>query len=46
MYYADTIGAKAVLGRLRSFQATSGDDFKPAALLEILAAAGAHFRDL
>jgi 3-hydroxyacyl-CoA dehydrogenase len=46
MYYADTIGAKAILARMRSFQATGGDDFKPAALLEILAAAGAHFRDL
>ena len=46
MYYADTIGAKAILARLLSFQATGGDDFKPAALLEILAAAGAHFRDL
>jgi 3-hydroxyacyl-CoA dehydrogenase len=46
MYYADTVGAKAVLGRLRSFQAAGGDDFKPAALLEILAASGARFRDL
>jgi 3-hydroxyacyl-CoA dehydrogenase len=46
MYYADTIGAKAILGRLRSFQAIGGDDFEPAALLEILAASGAHFRDL
>jgi 3-hydroxyacyl-CoA dehydrogenase len=46
MYYADTIGAKAVLGRLRSFQAAHGDDFKPTPLLEIVAASGARFHDL
>jgi 3-hydroxyacyl-CoA dehydrogenase len=46
MHYADTIGAKAVLGRLLSFQATGGDDFKPTPLLEILAASGARFCDL
>jgi 3-hydroxyacyl-CoA dehydrogenase len=46
IYYADTVGAKVVLERLRSFQATGGDDFKPASLLEKLAATGARFRDL
>jgi len=46
MYYADTIGAKAVLERLRAFQAAHGDDFKPASLLEIVAATSARFRDL
>jgi 3-hydroxyacyl-CoA dehydrogenase len=46
MYYADTIGAKAVLARLRSFQAAHGDDFKPTPLLEIVAASGGRFHDL
>jgi 3-hydroxyacyl-CoA dehydrogenase len=46
IYYADTVGTATVLERLRSFQATGGEDFKPAALLEKLAATGAHFRDL
>jgi 3-hydroxyacyl-CoA dehydrogenase len=46
MYYADTIGAKAVLARLQSFHAAHGDDFRPAPLLEIVAASGARFRDL
>jgi 3-hydroxyacyl-CoA dehydrogenase len=46
MYYADTIGAKAVLERLRFFQAAHGDDFKPTPLLEIVAASGGRFHDL
>jgi 3-hydroxyacyl-CoA dehydrogenase len=43
MFYADTIGLKAVLAKLKEFQAKLGDDFKPAALLEKLAAEGGTF---
>ena len=38
MFYADTIGPKTVLERLREFQAKHGDAFRPAALLEKIAA--------
>ena len=43
MFYADTIGLKTVLARLKEFQAKFGDDFKPAGLLEKLAAEGGTF---
>src|ERR1700722_3356610 len=43
MFYADTMGLKTVLARLKEFQAKFGDDFKPAALLEKLAAEGGTF---
>ncbi len=43
MFYADTVGLKAVLDKLKAFQAKFGDDFKPAALLEKLAAEGGAF---
>ena len=43
MFYADTVGLKTVLERLKEFQARFGDDFKPAALLEKLAAEGGAF---
>ncbi|MGH6796920.1 MAG: 3-hydroxyacyl-CoA dehydrogenase NAD-binding domain-containing protein, partial [Roseiarcus sp.] len=43
MAYADTIGLKTVLAKLKAFQAKFGDDFKPAALLEKLAAEGGAF---
>jgi 3-hydroxyacyl-CoA dehydrogenase len=43
MFYADTVGLKTVLGRLKEFQAKFGDDFKPAALLEKSAAEGGAF---
>ncbi len=43
MFYADTIGLKAVLAKLKAFQAKHGDDFKPATLLEKLAAEGGTF---
>src|SRR5271165_1360899 len=43
MFYADTVGLKAVLSKLKEFQARFGDDFKPAALLEKLAADGGTF---
>jgi 3-hydroxyacyl-CoA dehydrogenase len=38
MFYADTTGLKTVLAKLKAFQAKFDDDFKPAALLEKLAA--------
>jgi 3-hydroxyacyl-CoA dehydrogenase len=43
MFYADTVGLKTVLARLKAFQAKFGDDFKPAALVEKLAAEGGTF---
>jgi 3-hydroxyacyl-CoA dehydrogenase len=43
MFYADTVGLKTVLGKLKEFQGKFGDDFKPAALLEKLAAEGGTF---
>jgi 3-hydroxyacyl-CoA dehydrogenase len=43
MFYADTVGLKTVLSRLKEFQAKFGDDFKPAELLEKLAAEGGTF---
>ena len=43
MFYADTIGLKTVLATLKEFHAKFGDDFKPAALLEKLAAEGGTF---
>ncbi|WP_298960693.1 3-hydroxyacyl-CoA dehydrogenase NAD-binding domain-containing protein [uncultured Methylobacterium sp.] len=46
MFWADTIGLPKVLERLRAYQAEYGDDFKPSALLERLAAEGKGFRDL
>jgi 3-hydroxyacyl-CoA dehydrogenase len=43
MFYADTVGLKAVLEKLREFQSKFGDEFKPAALLEKLANEGGAF---
>jgi len=43
MFYADTVGLKTVLERLREFEARFGADFKPAPLLEKLAAEGGVF---
>ncbi len=43
MFYGDTIGLKTVLAKLKEFEAKFGDDFKPAALLEKLAADGRAF---
>ncbi len=43
MFYADTVGLKTVLQRLRAFEARFGEDFKPAPLLEKLAAEGGSF---
>jgi len=46
MHFADSIGLDKVLAKLKEFQATMGDAFKPAALLEKLAAEGKKFADL
>jgi 3-hydroxyacyl-CoA dehydrogenase len=47
MFYGDLIGGPAkVLAKMQEFQSTLGDDFKPAALLETLAAEGKKFADL
>ncbi|MGO9742845.1 MAG: 3-hydroxyacyl-CoA dehydrogenase NAD-binding domain-containing protein [Roseiarcus sp.] len=46
MFWAETIGLDKVLAKLREFEATRGEAFKPAALLERLAAEGKRFADL
>jgi 3-hydroxyacyl-CoA dehydrogenase len=46
MFYADLIGPDKVLAKLREFEATMGDDFKPAPLLESVAAEKRRFQDL
>jgi 3-hydroxyacyl-CoA dehydrogenase len=43
MFYGDTIGLGKVLERMKAFQSTMGDEFKPSALLERLAAEGGAF---
>jgi 3-hydroxyacyl-CoA dehydrogenase len=43
MFYADNVGLRTVLARLRDYQARFGDDFKPAGLLDKLAAEGGTF---
>ncbi|MEO5724264.1 MAG: 3-hydroxyacyl-CoA dehydrogenase NAD-binding domain-containing protein [Ilumatobacteraceae bacterium] len=43
MYYADRIGLDKVVARLKELEATSGPQWKPAALLERLAAEGKTF---
>jgi len=43
MFYADTVGLKTVLAKLKEYEVRFGDDFKPAALLETLAAEGGTF---
>ena len=43
MFYADTVGLKTVLDKLKAYQTKFGDDFEPAALLEKLAAEGGLF---
>jgi 3-hydroxyacyl-CoA dehydrogenase len=43
MYYADTVGLKTVLDRVRSYRAEFGDYWRPAPLIERLAATGGTF---
>jgi 3-hydroxyacyl-CoA dehydrogenase len=46
MYYGDQIGAAKVLAKMKEFQATMGDQFKPAPLLEKIVAEGKTFADI
>jgi 3-hydroxyacyl-CoA dehydrogenase len=46
MFYGDLVGLDKVLAKMKEFQATMGDQFKPAALLERLVAEGKKFSDL
>jgi 3-hydroxyacyl-CoA dehydrogenase len=46
MFYADLIGSENVLATMKKFEATMGDDFKPASLLESVAAEKKRFQDL
>jgi 3-hydroxyacyl-CoA dehydrogenase len=46
MFYGDQVGLDKVLAKMKDFQATMGDQFKPAALLEKLVAEGKRFQDL
>jgi 3-hydroxyacyl-CoA dehydrogenase len=45
MMYADTLGPANVLARVRDYRARFGDHWKPAPLLERLAASGRGFYD-
>jgi 3-hydroxyacyl-CoA dehydrogenase len=46
MFWADQVGLGTVAAKLQEFQASHGDDFRPAALLEKLVAQGGNFSDL
>jgi len=46
MWYGDQVGLDKVLAKMKSFQATMGEQFKPSALLEKLVAEGKRFQDL
>jgi len=46
MHYGDQVGPEKVLAKMKEFQATMGDQFKPSALLEKLVADGKKFSDL
>jgi 3-hydroxyacyl-CoA dehydrogenase len=46
MHYGDQVGADKVLAKMKEFQATMGDAFKPSALLEKLVADGKKFSDI
>jgi 3-hydroxyacyl-CoA dehydrogenase len=45
MFYGDQIGLDKVLAKMRQFEGEMGAAFKPAALLEKLAAEGKRFQD-
>jgi len=45
MFYADAVGPKTVLARLQAYQIQFGEDFRPAALLEAVAASGGKLGD-
>lgn len=46
MCYGDTVGLSKVLAKMKEFEASYGPQFKPAKLLEDLAASGRKFSDL
>jgi 3-hydroxyacyl-CoA dehydrogenase len=46
MHYGDQIGPAKVLAKMKEFQATMGEAFKPSALLEKLVADGKKFSDI
>ena len=46
MFYGDLVGPEKVLAKMKEFQATMGDQFKPAALLEKVVAEGKKFGQL
>jgi 3-hydroxyacyl-CoA dehydrogenase len=46
MFYADLIGPDKVLAKMKEFEATMGEDFKPAPLLEKVVAENKRFQDL
>lgn len=46
MCYADSVGLTNIVGKLRDFEKRLGEDFKPAPLLEQLAASGRTFQQL
>ncbi len=46
MFWADSIGLDKVLAKIKAFEATMGEVWKPAALLEQLASEGKGFKDL
>ncbi|MCR5874249.1 3-hydroxyacyl-CoA dehydrogenase NAD-binding domain-containing protein [Phenylobacterium sp. J426] len=46
MFYGDQVGADKVLAKMKEFQGSMGDDFKPSALLEKLVSEGKKFSDL
>jgi 3-hydroxyacyl-CoA dehydrogenase len=46
MFYADLVGPEKVLAAMKSFEATMGEDFKPAPLLEKVVAEKKQLQDL
>ena len=46
MFYADTVGLAHVLERIKAYQASHGDVWRPAPLIERLVAEGKSFADL
>jgi len=46
MWYGDQVGLDKVLAKMKEFQAQMGDQFKPAPLLEKLAAEGKRFQNM
>ena len=46
MYYGDQMGPAKVLAKMKEFQATMGDQFKPSPLLEKIVAEGKKFADI